>query len=160
MEARRVAGGGHLTFPKPYASSRRPVAYQHQNAYLLAKGQPAVPENPIGDVVPWTHSGNKLHPTQKTVSVLAPLIESFCPRGGVTLDPFAGSGATRSAWRSIRRVTPWRLAAWISLRFAWRRRTLMLRRPRSRVRLSAGTAGPMVANRSPCDRAQCTVSLR
>lgn len=94
---------GHLTFPKRYTSTSRFVRYQHENAYLLAKGRPAVPDSPIGDVIDWTYSGNKFHPTQKPVQVLTPLIESFCPRGGVVLDPFAGSGSTLVAARSVGR---------------------------------------------------------
>ncbi|MFY8016818.1 MAG: DNA methyltransferase, partial [Inhella sp.] len=70
---------------------------------LLAKGNPKAPQNPIGDVVDWQYSGNRLHPTQKPLGVLTPLIESFCPRGGIVLDPFAGSGSTCVAARSIGR---------------------------------------------------------
>ena len=91
---------GHITFPKRYSSTTRLMRYSHENAYLLAKGNPPIPEHPIGDVVDWTYSGNKLHPTQKPVSVLTPLIESFCPRGGIVLDPFAGSGSTLIAART------------------------------------------------------------
>ena len=94
---------GHVTFPKRYTSASRLMRYQHENAYLLAKGNPAPPEFPIGDVIDWTYSGNKLHPTQKPLSVLTPLIESFCPRGGIVLDPFAGSGSTCLAARMVGR---------------------------------------------------------
>jgi adenine-specific DNA-methyltransferase len=31
------------------------------------------------------------------VSALQPLIEAFCPPGGLVLDPFAGSGSTGEA---------------------------------------------------------------
>lgn len=34
------------------------------------------------------------HPTQKPISVIAPLIEYSCSPGGVVLDPFMGSGST------------------------------------------------------------------
>jgi site-specific DNA-methyltransferase (adenine-specific) len=40
-----------------------------------------------------------LHPTEKPVGVLTPLIEYACPPGGLVLDPFAGSGATAAAAR-------------------------------------------------------------
>ncbi len=95
---------GHITFPKRYASTTRLMRYSHENAYLLAKGNPQAPAHPIGDVIDWTYSGNKLHPTQKPLSVLTPLIEAFCPRGGLVLDPFAGSGSTLVAARSIGRL--------------------------------------------------------
>jgi site-specific DNA-methyltransferase (adenine-specific) len=94
---------GHITFPKRYSSSTRLMRYSHENAYLLAKGNPQAPAYPIGDVIDWTYSGNKLHPTQKPLSVLTPLIETFCPRGGIVLDPFAGSGSTLIAARSLGR---------------------------------------------------------
>ena len=106
FDAWKAAGfrvAGHITFPKRYTSTSRLMRYQHENAYLLAKGNPAAPEFPIGDVIDWTYSGNKLHPTQKPLSVLTPLIESFCPRGGVVLDPFAGSGSTCLAARTVGR---------------------------------------------------------
>ena len=94
---------GHLTFPKRYTSASRLVRYQHENAYLLAKGQPPVPAAPIGDVIDWTYSGNRLHPTQKPLSVLVPLVEAFCPRGGLVLDPFAGSGSSLLAAQAVGR---------------------------------------------------------
>jgi DNA modification methylase len=62
---------GHLTFPKRYTSSTGFLRAQHENAYLLAKGRPKEPEYAIGDVIDWTYSGNKLHPTQKPLPVLA-----------------------------------------------------------------------------------------
>jgi DNA modification methylase len=62
-------------------------------AYLLAKDDVSLPDNPPTDVLDWVYTGNRLHPTQKPVSVLKPFIEAFCPRGGVVLDPFCGSGS-------------------------------------------------------------------
>ncbi|AXK65971.1 site-specific DNA-methyltransferase [Burkholderia sp. IDO3] len=38
--------------------------------------------------------GSAVHPTQKPVEVVAPLIEYSCPPGGRVLDPFMGSGTT------------------------------------------------------------------
>lgn len=85
---------GHIVFAKSYQSKARFLGYRHEAAYLLAKGRPALPDEPLPDVMPWKYSGNRLHPTQKPVGSLAPLIESFCPEGGLVLDPFAGSGST------------------------------------------------------------------
>jgi DNA modification methylase len=85
---------GHLTFTKRYASTERFLRYQHENAYLLAKGSPAKPAHTIPDVLEWKYTGNNLHPTQKPVCVLTPLIESFSHPGDVVLDPFCGSGST------------------------------------------------------------------
>lgn len=85
---------GHLMFAKGYASSVRYVRYQHEGAYLMMKGQPKAPQRPISDVVEFKYTGNRLHPTQKPVSALCPLIESFSQPQGLVLDPFCGSGST------------------------------------------------------------------
>jgi DNA modification methylase len=106
LDAFRLAGFsvvGHLTFPKRYTSARGFLRYQHELAYLLAKGRPARPGWPIGDVLDWTYSGNKLHPTQKPLSVLLPLVETFSRPGGLVLDPFAGSGSTLLAAKTLGR---------------------------------------------------------
>ena len=100
LAAWRAAGFrivGHFVFPKRYTSATRHVRYQHECAYLLAKGFPKEPAYPIGDVIDWTYSGNKLHPTQKPVEALAPLVRSFTLPGELVLDPFAGSGSSCTA---------------------------------------------------------------
>lgn len=89
---------GHITFPKRYTSTVRLLRYQHESAYLLAKGYPSPPEHVIGDVIDWIdYTGNKLHPTQKPLSILTPIIESFSQPDDLVLDPFAGSGSTLAA---------------------------------------------------------------
>lgn len=106
MRAYRDAGFrvvGHLVFPKRYTSSSKFLRYQHECAHLLAKGYPKQPGYAIGDVIDWTYSGNKLHPTQKPLSVLLPLVESFSPLQGTVLDPFAGSGSTLLAAKTLGR---------------------------------------------------------
>ena len=40
-----------------------------------------------------------VHPTEKPVGILDPLIRYACPPGGLVLDPFAGSGSTLDAAR-------------------------------------------------------------
>jgi site-specific DNA-methyltransferase (adenine-specific) len=49
--------------------------------------------------------GRAIHPTEKPVGILAPLIEYACPLGGVVLDPFAGSGSTAEAARLTGRLS-------------------------------------------------------
>jgi site-specific DNA-methyltransferase (adenine-specific) len=48
--------------------------------------------------VPSPH-GRAVHPTEKPIGILTPLIEYACPPGGLILDPFAGSGSTAVAAR-------------------------------------------------------------
>lgn len=106
MSAWRDAGFravGHVVFRKRYASSSCFLRYQHECAYLLAKGDVVQPANPIPDVIDFRYTGNKLHPTQKPVEALTPLISAFCPAGGVVLDPFAGSGSTLAAAKQLGR---------------------------------------------------------
>jgi DNA modification methylase len=89
----------HIVFRKHYGSSKRFMKRKHEQAYLLAAGRPRLPDHPIADVIEWQYTGNRLHPTQKPVSILTPLIEAFCPIGGTVLDPFCGSGSTLVAAR-------------------------------------------------------------
>jgi hypothetical protein len=49
---------GHLVFRKQYASKSRFFKYQHEQTYLLAKGNPALPEDPITNVLDMPYSGN------------------------------------------------------------------------------------------------------
>lgn len=106
FEAWRSAGFrivGHLVFRKQYSSKARFVQYQHEQAYLLAKGSPALPDQPIPDVIDMPYSGNKLHPTQKPVPALKPLIECFTKPGDLVFDPFCGSGSTLLAAKILKR---------------------------------------------------------
>jgi adenine-specific DNA-methyltransferase len=54
-------------------------------------------------VLDFPYTGNKLHPTQKPIAALKPLIEAFCPPCGIVLDPFAGSGSALVAARELGR---------------------------------------------------------
>jgi site-specific DNA-methyltransferase (adenine-specific) len=94
---------GHFVFPKRYTSSSRFLRYQHECAHLLAKGNPKKPQYPIGDVIDWTYSGNKHHPTEKPLSALLPLIETFSAPAQLVLDPFTGSGSSLLAAKSLGR---------------------------------------------------------
>ena len=106
MSAWRDAGFravGHIVFRKRYASGARFLRYEHEAAYLLAKGDVLPPAQPIPDVIDFRYTGNKLHPTQKPVASLKPLIAAFCPATGIVLDPFAGSGSTLAAAKQLGR---------------------------------------------------------
>ncbi|WP_104494277.1 DNA methyltransferase [Paracoccus denitrificans] len=106
FEAWKAAGFrivGHLVFRKRYASSATFLRYEHEQAYLLAKGNVTRPEAPIPDVIDFPYTGNKLHPTQKPVEALMPLIRAFSQPGDLVLDPFCGSGSTLAAAQSLGR---------------------------------------------------------
>jgi DNA modification methylase len=106
ISAWRAAGFrivGHIVFRKRYTSSARFLRYQHEQAYLLAKGDVIPPESPLSDVIDFTYTGNRLHPTQKPIEALQPLISAFCKAGGVVLDPFCGSGSTLVAAKELDR---------------------------------------------------------
>lgn len=106
MTAWREAGfriAGHIVFRKRYASNARHLSYVHESAYLLAKGFPAFPDRPPPDVIDWQYSGNRLHPTQKPVLSLKPVISSFTQPGDAVLDPFCGSASTLIAAQQLDR---------------------------------------------------------
>jgi site-specific DNA-methyltransferase (adenine-specific) len=106
MEAWKSAGFrvvGHLVFRKQYSSSARFLRYEHEMAYLLAKGDVVPPACPIPDIVDFPYTGNKLHPTQKPVKALSELIQCFTQPGDLVLDPFCGSGSTLVAADSLSR---------------------------------------------------------
>ena len=67
MQAWKAAGFrvvGHLVFTKSYASKSAFVGYQHESAYVLAKGRPALPQNPLPDVMPWEYTGTRCERNQ------------------------------------------------------------------------------------------------
>ena len=88
---------GHFVFVKDYHSKAGFVRSHHENAYLLAKGNPRTPYSAPRDVLDWEYTGNVLHPTQKPVMAITPLIEAFSQAGDIVLDPFIGSGTTTVA---------------------------------------------------------------
>lgn len=47
--------------------------------------------------------GRAIHPTEKPLGILDPLIRYACPEGGLVVDPFAGSGSTLDAARQAGR---------------------------------------------------------
>lgn len=94
---------GHMVFCKDYASSERTLRCMHESAYVLSKGRPPMVAPALSDVRSWGYTGNLLHPTQKPVDALKPLIDTYSRRGDMVLDPFAGSGSTLVAARDLGR---------------------------------------------------------
>ncbi len=101
LEAWREAGFrpvGHLIFRKSYTTKATDfLKYQHEQAYLLAKGRPPMMGSPLPDVQRLLFTGNKLHPTQKAVMSLVPIIRAYSLPGDVVLDAFCGSASTCAA---------------------------------------------------------------
>ena len=98
-----LAPVSHFAFVKDYSSRDGYTQAFHESAYLLAKGRPPKPTEPLRDVLPREYTGNEFHPHQKPVSALEPLIKAFSGAGDVVLDPFAGSGSTGLAARKCGR---------------------------------------------------------
>jgi adenine-specific DNA-methyltransferase len=94
---------GHLVWVKPYHSNTGFVRYSHEEAYLLAKGVPDTPPIILRDVLEWHYTGNGLHPTQKPVMAMVPLILAFSRMRDIVLDPFVGSGTTAVAAKQLGR---------------------------------------------------------
>lgn len=72
------------------------TGYVGESAYESEDGGPRLMRSVIN--VRSMH-GRALHPTEKPVGILDPLIRYACPPGGTVLDPFAGSGSTAEAAR-------------------------------------------------------------
>ena len=62
----------NLAYPRPCRAHA--FLQIRDSSNLLAKGTPPLPGQPPPDVIDWTYSGNRLHPTQKPVPCLKPLI--------------------------------------------------------------------------------------
>lgn len=86
-----------IVWQKQYASRKGYTEYRHESAYVLAKGNPAKPAQPLPSVLDWVYSGNRRHPTEKAVEIIAPLIRCFSKQGDLVCDPFSGSGSTSVA---------------------------------------------------------------
>lgn len=93
----------HLVFRERYRSGGKLLRHSHECGYLLAKGSVPAPTHLIADVIDWKYTGNRLHPTEKPVRSLQPLIDAFCPAGGLVLDPFCGSGSSLVAAQKLDR---------------------------------------------------------
>jgi DNA modification methylase len=52
---------------------------------------------PVADVQRLLYTGNKLHPTQKAVMSLVPIVRAYSLPGDVVLDAFCGSASTCAA---------------------------------------------------------------
>ena len=93
----------HLVWVKDYPSSVGMVQRFHEGAYLLAKGRPPRPQILLRSTLEWKYTGDELHPTQKPVMAILPLVMAYSRKGDLVLDPFAGSGTTAVAAAALGR---------------------------------------------------------
>jgi site-specific DNA-methyltransferase (adenine-specific) len=61
----------------------------------------------------------RLYRTEKPVALMETLIEKSCPRGGLVVDPFCGSGPVLEAARKLRRRAIERYVALLQVSQLW-----------------------------------------
>jgi site-specific DNA-methyltransferase (adenine-specific) len=76
---------------------------QHEPLFVLAMPDTKKPERAISDVIEFNRVTNPVHPTEKPVGALRPVIEAMSLDGGTVLDPFMGSGTTLRAAKDLGR---------------------------------------------------------
>jgi site-specific DNA-methyltransferase (adenine-specific) len=75
---------------------------QHEFIVHVTAGNPSDPQRrDVANVLTFPPVRDGDHPTEKPESLLRTLLSVVCPPGGLVLDPFAGSGSTLSAARSL-----------------------------------------------------------
>lgn len=68
---------------------------QHELALVASKGIPVVYDRSTGNVLSVKRLGrSEIHPTEKPVDLIVPILKVSTPIGGIVLDPFMGSGTT------------------------------------------------------------------
>jgi site-specific DNA-methyltransferase (adenine-specific) len=95
----RWANLGSVVWDKGRVGMGSPWRHQHELIIAACDSNAYKPEGAQADVirVTPTASADREHPVEKPRELLAALIRATCPRGGVVLDPFAGSGTTLEA---------------------------------------------------------------
>jgi DNA modification methylase len=75
---------------------------QHEFVLHFTAGTARPPQRrDVGNVLTFPPVRDGEHPTEKPEPLLRTLLSVVCPRGGLVLDPFAGSGSTLSAAQSL-----------------------------------------------------------
>jgi site-specific DNA-methyltransferase (adenine-specific) len=68
---------------------------QHEFIVHMTNGNPVPPQRrDVPNVLAFPPIRDGDHPTQKPIPLMRTLISVVCPKGGVVLDPFMGSGST------------------------------------------------------------------
>ncbi|MCT7373208.1 DNA-methyltransferase [Mycolicibacterium llatzerense] len=75
---------------------------QHEFVVHMSAGNPNEPQRrDVGNVLSFPPVKGGEHPTEKPEPLLRTLLSVVAPPGGIVLDPFAGSGATLTAAKSL-----------------------------------------------------------
>lgn len=69
-------------------------APKYEMIIFIQKGRRLINGKRDPNILKFSRTGNKLHPTQKPVDLLQYLLEKFSDEGATILDPFMGSGST------------------------------------------------------------------
>ena len=78
-------------------------APQHEFIIFCSNGKRKLNGKRASNILKYSKTGNKLHPTEKPVDLIQFLIEKSSNEGEVVLDCFAGSGTTGVAARAAGR---------------------------------------------------------
>ena len=78
-------------------------APKYEMIIFIHKGRRLINGKRDSNILKFSRTGNKLHPTQKPVDLLEYLLTKFSDEGGVILDPFMGSGSTGVAAKNLNR---------------------------------------------------------
>jgi site-specific DNA-methyltransferase (adenine-specific) len=81
---------------KAYTVKRKviPAGWHNPRAGYMYKSEDGGPRLMRSVICARSERSRGVHPTQKPIDIVAPLLAYACPPGGVVLDPFAGSGTT------------------------------------------------------------------
>ena len=88
---------GHIVFRKTYSSKSRFLSYQHEQAYLLAKGRPPLPKQPLGRCDGHAVQRQQAPSDTEAGSSIGSVDSQLHVPGELVLDPFAGSGSSCAA---------------------------------------------------------------
>ena len=93
---------GSLVWDKGQPGLGYHIRYAHEDIAVFRIGAPKRPPVPLLSVVRAGPVAER-HPHEKPVRVLSALVQWACPKEGVVLDPFMGSGTTGVACVSLGR---------------------------------------------------------
>ena len=93
---------GELIWNKRAPGLGYTVRYSHESIALLSIGEPPKPPDALLSVIESPCVAD-VHPHEKPVALLKPIVKFCCPEGATVLDPFMGSGTTLRAAKDLGR---------------------------------------------------------